>query len=74
MFSTIFVYNRALFPQDEGLPHPQDEDQPLQPAGAKKMTPRRKMLATKVKKTPPAKKNGVNAKGKGKGKGKGSGN
>jgi hypothetical protein len=35
------------------------------------MTPRRKMLASKVKKTPPAKKDGVNGKGKGKGKGKG---
>jgi hypothetical protein len=61
-----FFYFKALFPQDEGLP--QDELQQLQLA--KKMTPRRKLLSSKVKKTPPAKKNGVNAKGKGKGKAK----
>jgi hypothetical protein len=47
---------------------PQDELQQLQLA--KKMTPRRKLLSSKVKKTPPAKKNGANAKGKGKGKAK----
>jgi hypothetical protein len=47
----LFNHNKALFQEDE-----------LQIEQVKKMTPRRKMLATKVKKKSPAKKQGRKGK------------